>query len=431
MASLGSRQQLVSALVGEIAEAFRRYVGVGPVMALALIVLLAIAGVGFGLLFPKFQATALLQFPEAQKNPERPEERRVPEQRPEQRSVDPKANVIELAAYKRVASSYDSAAQLRAYLTATDLTDRPAAQRLLLQSETSGFWNNVASPVLPFSRRDQKEFGDIKDASATTMLGLELVADARTEVIAQEMVSILSGYYVNAVVRERMRAWTLAGMVDAQSQEKGIRADILRAELDIELYARRAGDMKAILARYPDAARMDARQIISVNPSEGGERYLSPLAQLVGAESAISQRRELIRRWERELKQKTVLAKFFSTAEALLDREVDAAKIATEFKALAAKTFRHADAEQEWNREAELRVSGALDNFEVMRSQFGVRNGIRTGEVASRSPLRLASIGIAAGLLLLGALAFLRAAFVGPPQDVEHVDGARAAQSAT
>ena len=257
-------------------------------------------------------------------------------------------------------------------------------------AERTSFWDRVATPVLPFSRRDQKEFGDIKDASATTMLGLELTADARTEAVAQDMVDILAAYYVNAVVRERIRAWTLAGKVDAQAQEKGVRADILRAELDIDLYRRRAEDMKALLARFPDAARMDSRQVVSVNPSEGGERYLSPLAQLVGAESAVSQRHEMIRRWQRELKQKSVLAQFYAGADALVEREVEVSKLLAELRALAKVTFSHAEADQEWNQEAALRVSGALDNFDVMRGQFGVRNGVRAGEVASRTPLRLA-----------------------------------------
>lgn len=394
----------------EVNFLFRKFTGVGLGVALLALGLLAVAGVAAGMLFPKFAATALLQFPEAQKGAE---EQKDPRQQPEQRLLDPKANVIELAAYKRVAASYDSAAQLRAYLEASGLSARPSASRLLLQAGSPSFWTKVAVPVLPFSRRDQKEFGDIKDASATTMLGLELTADARTAPVAQEMVSILAGYYVNAVVRERMRAWTLAGKVDSQAQEKGVRADIVRAELDIELFGRRAEDMKAILARYPDASRMDTRQIVSVNPSEGGERYLSPLAQLVGAESAISQRRELIRRWERELKQKTVLAQFFGDADALLDREVYVTRLLVELKALATKTFAHEQAEQEWNQEAVLRVNGALDNFEVMRSQFGVRNGIRADAVASRSPLRLAGLGIAAGLALLVALAFLRTMLFG------------------
>jgi hypothetical protein len=397
----------VSAQVGQVDVLLRKYVGVGLGPALLLPISLAIAGAAMGLMFPKFEATALLQFPEAQKSADRPGEPRLPEQRP----LDPKANVIELTAYKRVAASYDSVAQLGAYISAAGLSNRPGAPRLLTLAESPSFWSRVAVPVLPFNRRDQKEFGDIKDASATTMLGLELVADARSASIAHDMVNMLASYYINAVVRERMRAWTLAGKVDAQSQEKGVRADILRAELDIELYGRRVDDMKAVLARYPDAARMDARQVVSVNPAEGGERYLSPLAQLVGAESAMSQRREMIRRWQRELKQKSILAQFYADADAQLEREVEVTKLLADLTALATKTFSHSDAAQEWNQEAALRVNGALDNFEVMRSQFGVRNGIRTDEVASRSPLRLAGLGIAAGLALLGALAFVRATF--------------------
>lgn len=388
--------------LGELS--LRKHVGTGLGFTLLVPVLLAIAGAAVGLLLPKFEATALLQFPEPQKVTERPGEPRSTEQR----ATDPKANVIELAAYKRVAASYDSAAQLGAYMDAAGLSGRPGAAQLIKQAENPDFWSRVAGPVLPFSRRDQKEFGDIKDASATTMLGLELTASARTEPTARDMVNILAGYFINAVVRERIRAWTLAGKVDAQSQEKVVRADVLRAELDIDLYRRRVDDMKALLTRYPDAARMDARQVVSVNPAEGGERYLSPLAQLIGAESAISQRRELIRRWQRELRQKTILAQFYAEADVLVDREVDVSRLLVELKSLSSKTFSQADATQEWNQEASLRVNGALDNFDVMRTQFGVRSGIRTDEVASRSPLRLAGLGFVAGLALLGAVALLR-----------------------
>lgn len=392
----------------ELDAFFSKYLGVGLRFVVLGPLLLALAGAALGVFFPKFHATALLQFPEPQKGVERvPTDPRLPEQRP----FDPKANVIDLAAYKRVAASYDSAEQLGAYLRATGLAGRPAAERLLRQAAQANFWGSVATPILPFSRRDQREFGDIKDASATTILGLELTADAPTGAVAQEMVSILAGYYINAVVRERIRAWTLAGKLSAQSQEKGVQADILRAELDIDLYGRRAQDMKAILARYPDAVRLDSRQIISVNPAESGERYLSPLAQLVGAESAISQRREMIRRWQRELKQKAILAQFYTNADVLLDGEIDVNRLLAELYTLANKTLSHAEAAQEWNQEAVLRVNGALDNFEVMRTQFGVRNGIRVDAVASRGPLRLAGVGIAIGLALLAALAFLRSTF--------------------
>jgi hypothetical protein len=400
----------------------RNYLGLGFWSALLLVVGMALAGVSAGLLFPKFEGTGMLQFPEAQK-PQDPKDRPV-----DQRFVDPKANVIELAAYKRVAGSYDSADQLRAYVEAIGLRESPAAVLLLRQVEAPGFWEEAAVPVLPFSRRDQREFGDIKDASATALLGLELTTNARAEATAQDMVMVLAGYYTNAVLRERVRAWILAGKVDALSQLKIIQADVLRAELDIELYGRRAEDMKGILARNPEAARMDARQVVSVNPAEGGERYLSPLAQLVGAESAVSQRRELIRRWQREHKQKEVLAQFFGEAEAQLDRQADVSKLLSTLKEISARAFAHLDSAQEWNREAALRVNGALDNFEVMRSQFGVRNGVRVAAVSSRRPLRLAAVGAAAGVILLAGLAFVRATLRAvPSEDPSEQEGARQA----
>jgi len=382
----------------------RRDLGLGLGAVLLICICLAVTGALAGIFFPKFEATALLQFPEGQK-----QEKKSPNE--VQRSFDPKANVIELAAYKRVAASYDSVGQLSAYFDALGLSSRPGAVRLLRQAENPGFWSGVASPLLPFSRRDQKEFGDIKDASATTMLGLELTMDARTDALAAEMVNLLAGYYINAVVRERVRAWILTGKLESQSQEKSVRADVVKAELDIEIFGQRANDMKAVLARYPDAARMDSRQVVSVNAAEGGERFLSPLAQLVGAESAISERREMIRRWQRDLKQKNLLKMYYADAEAMVERQVDVAKLLAELRKLAEKTFSHADAAQEWNQEAALRVNGVLDNFDVMRSQFGVRNGIRINEVASRNPWRLAIVGLAVALASLVAVAFMRSTF--------------------
>lgn len=377
----------------------RSVIGVGLRAAMALVMLLVIAGALVGVAFPKYEATALLQFPESQK----------PDMNVTQRTIDPKANVIELAAYKRVAASYESSIQLAAYLEAANLGERPGSSRLLRVAEDAGFWAKAAVPVLPFSRRDQREFGEIKEASVTAMLGLELTVSARTGLVARDMVNILASYYANAVVRERMRAWALAGRVESQSQEKALRADILRAELDIKLYAQRAADMKEVLARNPDAAKLDSRQMITVNPAEGGERYLSPLAQLVGAESAMSQRREMIQRAQRELRQKEVLTRFYGGAEPLIDSDVDVEKLLGGLRTLAKKMFSHENADLEWNREAELRINGALDNFEVMRGQFGVRNGVRVEEVASRTPWRLAALGGVMGLGLLGAFGFLRA----------------------
>jgi hypothetical protein len=125
----------------------------------------------------------------------------------------------------------------------------------------------------------------------------------------------------------------------------------------------------------------------------------------------------MIRRWQRDLKQKDQLTIFYAAAEGIVERQVDVLKLLNELRQASVKTFSNVDAKQEWNQEAALRVNGALDNFEVMKSQFGVRNGVRVDPVASRSPLRLAALGLAVAIALLVASAFARATFAAVRRD--------------
>jgi hypothetical protein len=384
------REALPTRSLEAIDHLLTEYAGIRLFPALAMIVALAVLGAIVGIVFPKYEATALLQFPEATRDKE-------------------KERAVDLETFKRVSASYASPVQLGAFVDAKGLQNSPAAARLIVQSKEPGFWEKAATPVLPFTKRDQRELGDLKDAAVAALLGLDLISDARTPSLAVEMIGILGDYYVNAVMRERIRAWVLAGQADSIGTAKHIEAAIVRAELDVALLERRAQDMKGILAKYPTAERMDTRQVISLNTSDESQRFLSPLAQLVGFESAISQRREQIRRWDRDLKQKQLLAGFYVDALALIDSSATVEKLLPTLKELAAAKLSAADSSREWVREASLRVSGQLDSFSVALTQFGLRNNsVRVNEVGIRKPSRLAVLAAAVGILGLACVAFLR-----------------------
>jgi hypothetical protein len=382
----------------------RQYTGLGLAAALLIVGVLAAAGVGVGVMFPKFQAEALLQFPERQ----RPSDRAAEDGRLPPEPIAANANLVELSLFKRVEAAYESAAQFKGWLDGSGQGGSAAAQRLMIQSASAQFWGAVATPVLPFSKQDLKTYGDIKDASSNQLLGLQINTDARTKEQAVDMAQLMAQYFTTAVLKERIRGWVVGGLVEAQGTVKVLSADIVKAEVEIGLYTRRVQDMKAILARYPDAARMDARQVVSVNAAEGGERYLSPLAQLVGAESAISQKREEISRLERKIRQRTILAEYFKKAEGLIDVSPDATALIDGLRTLVEPSFAGVPGSDEWAKEARLRLDGALDNFAAMRSQFGIRSGVRVKALPSRDPLRLGLLGAALGFAFVGGLAFLR-----------------------
>ena len=82
-------------------------------------------------------------------------------------------------------------------------------------------------------------------------------------------------------VREQVSRW------EAENRQFSDRAleRRLKFEFDIQQAQKRATALKAIVAAYPDAARRDSQQVVDVR--KDSEKFMSPMSQLVGAESEI------------------------------------------------------------------------------------------------------------------------------------------------
>jgi hypothetical protein len=230
----------------------------------------------------------------------------------------------------------------------------------------------------------------------------------------------LSNYYANALLRERIRAWVVSGHGESRTRQKALRADMISAQLGIDSTRRRITDLKSIVTRYPDASRWEGRQVVSV--AEGGDRFLPPTAQLVAAESQVSQLRESILRNERQIRQLDLLAGYYQGADAAFKGELVTAKLIEELQALADRTFAGADSDAEWSRESLLRTEAAIAGFAVVQDSLGIRNGARVAPVGSRSASRLGLLGAALGLMLIAAVAFIRVSVRAGRQERQAVD---------
>jgi hypothetical protein len=378
----------------------RDNLSIGPWQALAFIVVLAVAGAAVGVAFPKWNAEGLLETPGVV----------VPfdEQRDRNRDADSpvKTQYVTLAEYRRVVAAYSSETSLREFLDAAK-KQGPAAERLVAQAENPGFWNTVASPVLPFSRRDAREFGELKDAASNSLVGVDLSTNARTPAMANEMLGTMSGFFANALIRERVRAWVLKNSGEAPAKQKALRAEVIEAQMKIETMGRRIQDLKGILARYPEAGKLDSRQVVTI--TEGQDRFLPPLAQLVAAETSITQHRETIARKERQARQFDLMERFFLEADKKLQATPLASELIPALATLATTKYEGVDPQAEWVREVILRLQADIASFSSALSSFGIRNEARVAPAPARDPARLAAFGAGGAILLLGLIAFLRA----------------------
>jgi hypothetical protein len=386
----------------------RRRVGLGLRPLAAGIVGAALAGAAIGFAFPQFEASALLQFP----GPAR-EREAVTEPLAGQRGRMDASNAkpaIDLATFRRVSASYRAESTIKAYLDARK-PSAAAAARLLALARQDDFFDRALAPVLPYNRRDLKEFGELKTPPAPVLVGVDIRIKARSEVVARETLELLGDYLVSAVMREQLRNWVMAGRAETVGELKATQAEIVNAGMQIRLLEQRVADTKQIIARYPDSARMEGRQVVNV--VEGGERFLSPLAQLVSFESGISQERIRLARLQRTLAQKELLAKFFDRAEAEIDTNPEITAAMAALRRLADTVFVAADKSQDWVQQANLLVSAELDAAQVAIGQFGLHDAITVTAVTIRRPLPLAALLATLTLATIAGIAFVRAALVG------------------
>jgi len=363
--------------------------GVSAAGVIAFVILLSVLGAIVGILFPQTKASAMLQVPREFMVFQLRDAREV-------------AHVVDLQSYKRMIGAYGSRAILKAYLEGRGEQNSVAARRLLDLAGKTDFWSDTLVPVLPYSRLDQRRFGELKESARTTLIGLELHTTARTEDAAARSVTLLADYVANAWIREEIRAWILSTKAYVVSSEAAIQAEILRAEFDIRMSEQRAEDMKSIIARYPDAKRVDTQQVLSVTPTEGVERFFSPLMQLVGAESMISTRRERIVRHKREVQQVGLLLPFLIAAEEAVNQQLDGAKLMVQLKDLANSNLNETAGAEDWAAEMTWGVKAALRSFEEARGQMAIRTEVELLPSLAREPFRLAVMGGVLGVGLLG-----------------------------
>jgi hypothetical protein len=90
----------------------------------------------------------------------------------------------------------------------------------------------------------------------------------------------------------------------------------LKYQFDIEQAQVRATALKKVIAEYPEAAKRETSQVVDVR--KDNEKFMSPMAQLVGAESEVISIRERMQKLDREIEQQNVMKEFVKDAESTI-----------------------------------------------------------------------------------------------------------------
>ena len=364
----------------------KRWAGLSPSLAFVIVVACVLLGATFGILRERYWASASL---EVAGNERREKERET--------------SVVSLSYtdVKRFWSSSANSPALRSYIELTK--NNPGdTDRLLGAASSDANWRQWIRPVYPLARADTKEFADFKQIErdqATTLFGIELRVDGSSEAVSINKVKLLRDYVANALVDNSMRDWVLAGRTTYESKRAELDADLIKADRTLSEMQTHVGDLKGILARYPDSARLESRQVVSVSSAEGTERFLSPVAQLVAAESAMSNQRIAIQNIERLIFQAALYRDFFEKASALYERPALARDRLKTIKGLA-EQISAAGSTDIRAREIQNVLLASLQGYGALIERLSVQASPWAARDQLRNPVGGALLGLLLGVTL-------------------------------
>ena len=166
-------------------------------------------------------------------------------------------------------------------------------------------------------------------------LGLRLTHTASDPLEAAEMTTWLGSYFKEVATREAVREQVSRWTADNRQFSDRALEQKLKYEFDIEQAKNRALALKKIVAQYPETTARESRQVIDVR--KDNEKFMSPLAQLVGAESELIEITEKTKKLDREIEQQAFAGGLLKEAELALKQARSGSESVSKLAAIMAE----------------------------------------------------------------------------------------------
>jgi hypothetical protein len=320
------------------------------------------------------------------------------------------------AEYKRFAELANDTTTVRQYMAVAAPPDVKGDDLdRLVRDIARGDWHK---PVPKVSRADAKELPDVllqleqereknletrsDDASrrppVTVYLGLRLTHTAPEPQQAANVATWLGDYFKDVATRESVREQVSRWTADNRQFSDRALERKLKFEFDIQQAQKRATALKAIVAAYPDAARRDSQQVVDVR--KDNEKFMSPMSQLVGAESEVIDIRERLQKLEREIEQQSFVKSLVLEAEAAANKAQSGSDSVRQLSGVITETSKKVKTEAE--REKLLSLAADLSQISarfLSQAQFVAKPSVPSQPERPTPRMVIALAGLLAGFL--------------------------------
>ncbi|MCX5882784.1 MAG: Wzz/FepE/Etk N-terminal domain-containing protein [Deltaproteobacteria bacterium] len=222
-------------------------------------------------------------------------------------------------------------------------------------------------PMYTHSKEDTREIGNLPSDQKNVVIGVELSYEADLSQKAHDVVSFLGDYMKNCLNYIKVFNYIQDGYNNADSELTKNENAIIANHFQLLQYTNKALDIQAIMKKYPESAKIEDRQLVSIQ--EGGYHYLSPVTQLVGIESNLADVRRGLADLERA-KEKLMLNKeFFSNCMDMMEKaDKNGDFLLSQLPIIKNDVFKNKDLNKDATKEVFNNISIEIQNFERIKT---------------------------------------------------------------
>ncbi len=227
---------------------------------------------------------------------------------------------------------------------------------------TSGDIKKLIKPIYAHSKEDTREIGALS-SDKNTILGVELNYQAEHPKEAYDVVCFLGDYILNCLKYTGLFNYIDNGYNNADSELAKNDNGIIANQFQLLQYTNKAIDIQAIIKKYPESARIEDRQLVSIQ--EGGYHYLSPVTQLVGIESNLADVRRGLADLERSREKLMLYKEFFSNCMGMMEKaDKNGDFMLSQLPIIKNDFFKNKDISKDSTREVFNSISIDIQGFE-------------------------------------------------------------------
>jgi Chain length determinant protein len=228
--------------------------------------------------------------------------------------------------------------------------------------------------IYAHSKEDVREVGSLSADQKNVIIGVELSYETDIPQRAHDVVAFLGEYVKDCLSYDHLFHYVQNGFNTAELEFSRNENSIMDHRFKILQLTNKALDIQSILTKYPDSARIEDRQLVSIQG--GGYHYLSPVSQLVGIESNLADLRRKLAEFERA-KEKLVISKaYFSKCKDMMEKaDKSGDYLLSQLPIIKSELVKDMDASQDITKEAVNNISLDIQRFTNLYTNYRFISG--------------------------------------------------------